>query len=133
MGGLDLSVRLSISPVWGLVGCDCVFHFYKPTRTNRRPNSSKGKIRRWKTCASGWLQNSRSPLRLKLVVILITVYYLITLFIFSQTIIFYYTICLIRYLQQTGEIDNLTVSWDKVLGCVVCRFHVAAGAKQRPR
>jgi hypothetical protein len=21
-----------------------------------------------------------------------------------------------------GEIDNLTVSWDKVLGCVVCRF-----------
>jgi hypothetical protein len=21
------------------------------------------------------------------------------------------------------------VSWDKVLGCVVCRFHVAAGAK----
>jgi hypothetical protein len=31
---------------------------------------------------------------------------------------------LILCLQQTGEIDNLTVSWDKVLGCVVCRFHV---------
>jgi hypothetical protein len=31
--------------------------------------------------------------------------------------------------QQTGEIDNLTVSWDKVLGCVVCRFHIAAGEK----
>jgi hypothetical protein len=30
-------------------------------------------------------------------------------------------------------IDNLTVSWGKVLGCVVCRFHVAAGAKLRPR
>jgi uncharacterized membrane protein (DUF485 family) len=28
--------------------------------------------------------------------------------------------------QQTGEIDNLTASWDKVLGCVVCRFYVAA-------
>jgi hypothetical protein len=38
---------------------------------------------------------------------------------------------LILYLQQTGEIDNLTVSWGKVLGCVVCRFHVAAGAKLR--
>jgi hypothetical protein len=40
---------------------------------------------------------------------------------------------LILCLQQTGEIDNLTVSWGKVLGCVVCRFHVAAGAKLRPR
>jgi hypothetical protein len=29
--------------------------------------------------------------------------------------------------SQTGEIDNLIVSWGKVLGCVVCRFHVAAG------
>jgi hypothetical protein len=35
-------------------------------------------------------------------------------------------------LQQTGEIDNLIISWGKVLGCVVCRFHVAAGAKQSP-
>jgi hypothetical protein len=39
---------------------------------------------------------------------------------------------LILCLQQTGEIDNLTVSWGKVLGCIVCRFHVAAGAKLRP-
>jgi hypothetical protein len=39
---------------------------------------------------------------------------------------------LILCLQQTGEIDNLTVSWDKVLGCVVCKFHAAAGAKLRP-
>jgi hypothetical protein len=62
-----------------------------------------------------------------------TVYYLLALFIFSQTTIFYHTICLILCLQQTGEIDNLTVSWGKVLGCVVCRFHVAAGAKLRPR
>jgi hypothetical protein len=36
------------------------------------------------------------------------------------------------FLQQIGEIDNLIVSWDKVLGCVVCRFHVAAGVKLRP-
>jgi hypothetical protein len=28
---------------------------------------------------------------------------------------------------QTGEIDNLIVSWGKVLSYVVCRFHVAAG------
>jgi hypothetical protein len=26
----------------------------------------------------------------------------------------------------SGEIDNLIVSWGKVLGCVVCRFHIAA-------
>jgi hypothetical protein len=65
--------------------------------------------------------------------IVITVYYLLALFIFSQTTIFYHLIHLILYLQQTGEIENLTVSWGKVLGCVVCRFHVAAGAKLRPR
>jgi hypothetical protein len=64
---------------------------------------------------------------------IITVYHLLALFIFLQTITFYHSIRLILCLQQTGEIDNLTVSWDKVLGCVVCRFHVAAGAKLRPR
>jgi hypothetical protein len=61
--------------------------------------------------------------------IAITIYYLLALFIFLQTITFYHLICLILCSQQTGEIDNLTVSWDKVLGCVVCRFHVAAGEK----
>jgi hypothetical protein len=65
--------------------------------------------------------------------IVITVYHLLALFTFSQTTIFYHTIRLILYLQQTGEIDNLTVSWGKVLGCVVCRFHVAPGAKLRLR
>jgi hypothetical protein len=65
--------------------------------------------------------------------IVITVYYLLALFTFFQTTIFYYTICSILCLQQTGEIDNLTVSWGKVLGCVVCRFHVAAGAKLHPK
>jgi hypothetical protein len=64
--------------------------------------------------------------------IAITVYYLLVLFTFLQTTVFYHSIRLILCLQQTGEIDNLTVSWDKVLGCVVCRFHVAAGAKLRP-
>ena len=29
--------------------------------------------------------------------------------------------------EKHGEIDNLIVSWGKILGCVVCRFHVAAG------
>jgi hypothetical protein len=65
--------------------------------------------------------------------IVITVYNLLALFIFLQTTIFDHSIRLILCLQQTGEIDNLTVSWGKVLGCVVCRFHVAASAKLRPR
>jgi hypothetical protein len=64
--------------------------------------------------------------------IVITVYHLLALFTFSHTI-FYHSIRLILCLQQTGEIDNLTVSWGKVVGCVVCRFHVAAGAKLRPK
>jgi hypothetical protein len=62
----------------------------------------------------------------------ITVYHLLALFTFLQTITFYHSIRLILYLQETGEIDNLTVSWGKVLGCVACRFHVATGAKLRP-
>jgi hypothetical protein len=45
----------------------------------------------------------------------ITVYYLQELFTFSQTTIFYHMIRLILCLQQTGEIDNLTASWGKVL------------------
>jgi hypothetical protein len=61
--------------------------------------------------------------------IAITIYHLLALFTFLQTITFYHSIHLILCLQQTGEIDNLTVSWDNVLGCGVCRFHVAAGAK----
>jgi hypothetical protein len=64
--------------------------------------------------------------------IAITVYYFTCLFTFLHTITFYQSIRLILCLQQTGEIDNLIVSWDKVLGCVVCRFHVAVGAKQSP-
>jgi hypothetical protein len=59
----------------------------------------------------------------------ITVLLLLALFTFLQTITFYHSIRLILCSQQTGEIDNLTVSWDKVLGCVVCRFHVATGEK----
>jgi hypothetical protein len=46
---------------------------------------------------------------------------------------FYHSIRLILCLQQTGQIENLIVSWGKVLGCVVCRFHIAAGAMQSPR
>jgi hypothetical protein len=51
--------------------------------------------------------------------IVITVYHLLVLFTFLQTITFYHSIRLILCLQQTGEIDNLTVSWDKVL-VVLC-------------
>jgi hypothetical protein len=59
--------------------------------------------------------------------IAITVLLLLALFTFLQTITFYHSIRSILCLQQTGDIDNLIVSWGKVLGCVVCRFHVAAG------
>jgi hypothetical protein len=61
--------------------------------------------------------------------IAITFLHLHALFTFLQTIIFYHSIRLILCLQQTGEIDNLIVSWGKVLGCVVCRFHIAASEK----
>jgi hypothetical protein len=64
--------------------------------------------------------------------IIIIVYHLLVLFTLLQTTIFYHSICLILCSQQIGEIDNHTVSWDKVLGCVVCRFHIAAGAKLHP-
>jgi hypothetical protein len=62
--------------------------------------------------------------------IAITVLLSLALFTFLHTITFYHLIRSILYLQQTGEIENLIVSWDKVLGCVVCRFHIAAGEKQ---
>jgi hypothetical protein len=45
--------------------------------------------------------------------ILITIYYLLALFIFSQTTIFYHMIRLILCLEHTSETDNLTVSWGK--------------------
>jgi hypothetical protein len=58
---------------------------------------------------------------------------LLTLFTFLHIITFYHSIRSILCLQQIDEIDNLIISWGKVLGCVVCRFHVATGAKQSPR
>jgi hypothetical protein len=58
--------------------------------------------------------------------IAIPVLLLLALFTFLHTITFYHSIRLILCLQQTGEINNLIVSWGKVLGCVVCMFHVAA-------
>jgi hypothetical protein len=61
--------------------------------------------------------------------IAITIYYFTCLFTFLHTITFYHSIRSILCLQQTGEIDNLIVSWGKVFGCVVCRFHVVAGEK----
>jgi hypothetical protein len=58
--------------------------------------------------------------------IAITILLLLTLFTFLQGTSFYHSIRLILCSQQTGEIDNLTISWGKVIGCVVCRFHIAA-------
>jgi hypothetical protein len=63
----------------------------------------------------------------------ITVYHLLALFTVLQTnTVFYHLIRLTLCSEQIGEIDNLTVSWDKVFGCVVCRFHISAGAKLSP-
>jgi hypothetical protein len=47
----------------------------------------------------------------------ITVYHLLALFTFLQNITFYHSIHLILYLQQTGEIDNLT---DVAAGAKLC-------------
>jgi hypothetical protein len=58
---------------------------------------------------------------------------------FTRTVYFYlHTITLLPLdtlnplFTANREIDNLIVSWGKVLGCVVCRFKVATGAKQSP-
>jgi hypothetical protein len=61
--------------------------------------------------------------------IAIAILLLLAPFTFLHTITFYHSIRSILCLHQTGEIDNLIVSWGKVLGCVMCRFHVAAGEK----
>jgi hypothetical protein len=58
-----------------------------------------------------------------------TILLLLALFTLLQTITFYHSIRLILCLEQTGEIDNLIVIWDKVLGCVVYMFYVAASEK----
>jgi hypothetical protein len=61
--------------------------------------------------------------------IAITVYFYSHYLHSCKLLPFYHSICLILCLQQTGEIDNLIISWGKVLGCIVCRFHVAASEK----
>jgi hypothetical protein len=55
-----------------------------------------------------------------------TIYYYFLCLHSCITITFYHSIRSILCLQQTGEIDNLIEVGSKVLGCVVCRFHVAA-------
>src|SRR3954465_8981269 len=45
---------------------------------------------------------------------------------FLQTTITFHTIQLILCLQQTGEIDNLTVCWGKVLSLCCAGFQVAS-------
>jgi hypothetical protein len=64
--------------------------------------------------------------------IAITVLLLLALFTFLHTINFYHSIHLILCLQQTSVIDNLIISWGKLLGSVLCRFHVVVGAKLSP-
>src|SRR3954464_5057947 len=47
-------------------------------------------------------------------------------FYFLQATVTFHTICLILCFQQTSEIDNLTVSWGKVLSLCCARFQVAS-------
>jgi hypothetical protein len=58
----------------------------------------------------------------------------ITRFVYYTCILlsFYHSIRSILYSHQTGEIDNLIEVGSKVLGCVVCRFHIVAGEKLHP-
>jgi hypothetical protein len=64
------------------------------------------------------------PLHCFTVLLLLTLFTLLALLLF-----FYHLIRSILCSQQTGEIDNLIEVGSKVLGCVMCRFHVAAGEK----
>jgi hypothetical protein len=48
-----------------------------------------------------------------------------------QTNISFHTICLILCFHQTGEIDNLTVSWGKVVW--LCCVQVSRCCRRRPR
>jgi hypothetical protein len=53
---------------------------------------------------------------------------LLALFTFLHTTIAFHSIRSFLCLQQTGEIDNLVISWEQSTWlCVVCRFRVAAG------
>jgi hypothetical protein len=57
-------------------------------------------------------------------------YYRLLFYLFIYILAYYYLLpldTLNPLFTATREIDNLIVSWGKVLGCVVCRFHVAAG------
>jgi hypothetical protein len=55
-----------------------------------------------------------------------TVYYYSLCLLYLHTITFYHSIHSILCSQQTSAIDNLIEVGSKVLGCVVCMFHVAA-------
>jgi hypothetical protein len=55
-----------------------------------------------------------------------TVYFYSLCLLYLHTITFYHSIRSILCLQQTGEIENLIEVGSKVLGCVVCRFYIAA-------
>jgi hypothetical protein len=53
-----------------------------------------------------------------------TVYFTRILSLFSTR--YAHTLCF----QQTGEIDNLIVSWEQSIWLCVCRFHVATGRRR---
>jgi hypothetical protein len=55
-----------------------------------------------------------------------TIYFYSLCLLYLHTITFYHSIRSILCSQQSDEIDNLIEVGSKVLGCVVCRFHVAA-------
>jgi hypothetical protein len=62
----------------------------------------------------------------------ITVYFVQALFTFLQINIFYHTIRLILCYSKPVRLTTSLLVGAKYFGCVVCRFHVAAGAELCP-
>jgi hypothetical protein len=75
----------------------------------------------WRDATSELWISVQFPLHYFTILLLLALFSLLALLLS-----FYHLIRSILCSQQTGEIDNLIEVGSKVLGCAVCRFHVAA-------
>jgi hypothetical protein len=78
----------------------------------------------WRDATSELWTPVQFPLHCFTVLLLLALFTLLALLLS-----FYHSIRSILCLQQISEIDNLIEVVSKVLGCVVCRFHISAGEK----
>jgi hypothetical protein len=78
----------------------------------------------WRDATSELWTPVQFPLHCFTILLLLALFTLLALLLS-----FFHSIRLILCSQQTSEIDNLIKVGSKVIGCVVCRFHVAAGEK----